>query len=208
MLHLTTSSQCKSQSKSLFWALTLGYEQAGCANTVAAGNDPAVEEQKIGIHYTTTFQLHYTVRWLDGAGIAAEKLAYSLCTCGCYSKPPQLLVKATQPCNVCTSPSAARCSHSAASAHAEADSDCSVPSTLIPETTPTIFAVKKNRLQVLFTPQGHLGIPRKESIGFKPKTPNCLKTVTKRKQAATTLKSVLSIPLSINLQVTRMTPLS
>ena len=65
------------------------------ASTVAAGNFPMVEKQKTGIYYIATFQLHYTVRWLKGAGIAAENLAYSLYTCGCYSQASQLLVKAT-----------------------------------------------------------------------------------------------------------------
>ena len=82
-------------NKSLFWGLSPGYERAGYANTVAAGNYPMVEEQKTGIYYIATFQLHYTVRWLKGAGITADNLAYSSYTCGCYSKPSQLLVKAT-----------------------------------------------------------------------------------------------------------------
>ena len=47
------------------------------ASTVAAGNFPMVEKQKTGIYYIATFQLHYTVRWLKGAGIAAEPAVVS-----------------------------------------------------------------------------------------------------------------------------------
>lgn len=62
-----------------------------------------------------------------GCGIAAENLAYSSCTCGCYSQPPQLFVRAPE-------------SHRTISVipqcwsgHAELALTCSIPSTLILE---------------------------------------------------------------------------
>lgn len=158
---LIADSQCKVQRESPVQGLSLGYERAGCASTVAAGNYPMVEEQQIRTYHIATFQLHYTVRWLKGAGITAEKMPHSLYACGCYSKPPQLLIKATSH-NVCNSPSADLCSTVPQccfwSCWTELESQHSFTLNLQVR-TPIILATKRITLQTQSTPQDNLCIP-------------------------------------------------